>query len=192
MASSIPNVFLNCKLKLESIIIVSGVYKSGTSALTEKFEKEGYFNPAIITNPYELGYSRFGSRYWTRECSIARSININISSDTIDVSNPWRLIGGYLRTLNELSKKNVVIKGPQFLDTALYWSDLANEFDIRFLLALSTRDKTELKDSWDHAPWTQSLLTKDKNMLDTLLEKQRTLCDQIRARSTQVETYAFR
>ncbi|MFH2007818.1 MAG: hypothetical protein ABI333_14645, partial [bacterium] len=61
---------------MKPVVLVCGAYKSGTSLAAKLCESLGFFNPADLSNPAELGYGMDRSRYSTRECTVFRHANL--------------------------------------------------------------------------------------------------------------------
>ncbi|MCW3090475.1 MAG: hypothetical protein JWP81_1544 [Ferruginibacter sp.] len=143
-------------IKQYEIVFICGLYKTGTSLLTQLIETDlRYFNPSASTNPNERGYGRKKERYHTRECKQLRSLNLGfINSSKIDE----RSIFNYLDTLQKPS----VLKDPQFCFTLCDWYEKAIAMNFNPLIIFTNRELVEIKESWSFAPYTKGLLENGK------------------------------
>jgi hypothetical protein len=134
------------------LIIVCGLYKTGTSLVANHIENQmGYNNPAKQSNPSERGYSRNGNRYFTNECKRLREIN----KDIIASGKPnSQNIKDYIKSIEFPS----VIKDPLFCYTLKYWLNEIDKLNLKHLIIFTTRDQKETMTSWDASPYTKNLL----------------------------------
>jgi hypothetical protein len=133
------------------VILVCGLYKTGTSLLTEIIENSFSFkNPASKTNPYGMTIGVTTPRYYTRECLVLRRLNAHLmlgKKNSIDIK-------AYLTNL----EKPTVIKDGQFCFTLSLWQDVLNSLDYKVLTLFTCRNKKDIIHSWDNARHRNGLL----------------------------------
>ena len=149
------------------IVFICGLYKTGTSLLTQIIETNlKYFNPSVNTNPNERGYGQKKDRYHTRECKELRSLNSELINST---KKDEKLLYKFLETLQKPS----VLKDPQFCFTLSDWYEKAVEMSFNPLIVFTSRGLEETKESWLFAPYTKGLFENGKfNLFLTAYHKQ--------------------
>lgn len=176
---------------IKRIRFVSGVFKSGTSLLAEFYEEQGYFNPSRITNPDEYGFGTCGQRYLTRECALARILNISLIEAATKIKSADKAIRSYLSCLDEFKHPQIVIKAPHFVHTLPLWLGAAQRLSIRVEVALAQRNEQELDVAWRGAPWTKQLLADDPGALAQWLSAQKSMMAFLTAQELHCRVFAF-
>lgn len=158
-------------IKKFEIVLVCGIYKTGTSMLTELVENSGFYNPATLTSPFEEGVGRKGDKYLHRECSILSQINVKILSDLIhQKSYGGSLVAHYLDDWKRTAER-IVLKDPKFIYTLDVWIDNLSELGHKFCILCTERAKNEVFESWTKSPYTSYLLKKNKDSLNEMTAK---------------------
>lgn len=152
------------------LIFVCGLYKTGTSLITEFIEnKLGFINPSAVTNNYERAYGKMVDRYYTRECKILRALNSELINSEIVEDNKME---DYLLNLDLPS----ILKDPQFCLTLNYWYPLAIKIGYNPLIIFTSRNHEEIEISWKFAPYTRKLINNGQfNLFYNAFEKQKAI-----------------
>lgn len=165
------------------IVFVCGVYKSGTSLLTSMLS-DLYFDPSRLTNAFEKGYGLTHKRYPTRECSLLRHINTALLATSLRSSPRPQAARRTLRfsTIGpkeylSIWKCPIVVKDPRFVYTLGDWIAASLTLQKSICVCFTTRSISELRQAWDHAPYTRPLLANGSlGEMTTWLWQQLTLC----------------
>lgn len=152
-------------LKNFDLVLVCGLYKTGTSLITKLIEEYLYFfNPASITNPKERGYAKYLTRYPTKECKLLRQINFQLSSINSFHKHDFdfnlikhKLIYEYLH----LWSPPIVLKDPLFVYTLKTWLEISKKYNIKVIVIFTFREIDDMLEAWESAPITANLLKKD-------------------------------
>jgi len=179
------------KLKIIKISLVIGLYKSGTSLLTKVIEDNGSSNPSSITNPCEAGYATNGQRYNTRECSVARAINITLSRPQIKLSSYEKMIKGYIELVTLSNGNNIVIKSPHFLRTLPFWCTSLGGANYDLSLHFTDRANGPLLKAWKNAPWTSAMLDENPSVIDDMRRAQNELLSKYSCHNDKLIVYPF-
>jgi len=151
------------------VVLVCGLFKSGTSAITGILEKHfGFFNPATVTNKQEQAYARDASRYETNECLHLRQLNEAILLSQKSRDDYANLITKYLKPW----KRPLVLKDPKLVMTLGFFMTTLAQNEEDFAVVFTHRNTAELATSWQKAPYTKQLLQNDPQAIETLLRHQ--------------------
>lgn len=108
------------------LVLVGGIYKSGTSAACLEVESKGFRNPCEATGASERGHGIAVPDYATRECVVARSLNdLLLASSPRGESLVVRRMALYLREMKEELGTQLVVKDPRMTLTAGAWFNAA-------------------------------------------------------------------
>lgn len=158
------------------IVLVCGAYKSGTSLATKLCEGLGFWNPAELTNPLEVGWGTSIARYSTRECLVLREQNLRIRGTGAELERSvtgTALLGvsshHLALTVSYLAERTrpLVLKDPMFAYTLHVWLAAARHSGRPCYVLFTRRPREQLRFAWDNAPYTAPLLR--AGALDTLL-----------------------
>ncbi len=133
------------------VVLVCGLYKSGTSLATQLLTQAGLFNPASTTNPDERAYGQQLARYSTNECLQLRSLNNELMAN--EAHDYHTAITSYLAQW----AKPMVLKDPKLVYTLVYWLKVLDASGLSFLVVFTQRQQTELIQAWQKAPLTRGL-----------------------------------
>lgn len=153
------------------IILVGGVYKSGTSLLTASFEQGGAVNPAYRTSPIEFGHSAGGGLYQTRECGISRAINRKIVVSTKHERDKLRQsIKSYISEMVTECGNLIVIKDPYFKFTIGEWIFAANDIGVTVELNLTNRPLINTFNGWQRSRFLSWQLKKTPKLFNLMIQ----------------------
>lgn len=157
----------------KNAILICGLYKSGTSLLASEIEKQGFYNPSILSNSNERGHGRLDNYYLTKECIEVRRINNKIVSSK---SNRFTYIPESINIeiLNYLDVIGVsfVLKDPLFVFTLNIWLFNLQILQSNIKVYFTFRDRTEMYKSWMHAYHTRGLYKDDNSIIDQMIKFQ--------------------
>lgn len=159
----------------KDVVIVSGLYKTGTSLAVDLCERAGFADPSRETNPTERGYGISLRRYLTRECRVLRRLNETLLAQRAGLSamtgfdgsrrqsGTWppasiRRLEGYLLSW----RAAVVLKDPRFVFTLQRWIAAASHLQMRAGVIFTHRQDDQLRKAWESAPVTRELLARGK------------------------------
>jgi hypothetical protein len=156
-------------------VFVVGPYKSGTSRLTSALEAHGLANPASSESRLERGYGTAVARYptreslcvrWLNQCCLREASRCRLFAST-PIYSSSKLQLDILSFLSAMSLP-VVIKDPLFIWTLPVWISSAEALGRRPYVFM-TRRLHNLRESWERAPFTSSLLREDSSALVRML-----------------------
>lgn len=150
------------------LLMVCGLYKSGTSLISTIVEKRtDFFNPANENNQLGRALGRNGDFYTTKECNILFDINKMILQDEKYLDTD-KMLSAYLRSW----RMPLILKDPKFVFTLPLWVSAARETNIKTIVLFTHRDYDQLKRSWKNAPFTSLLLEENVDAIDVMLKEQ--------------------
>lgn len=172
------NTLFGTPVKEYDVVMVCGLYKSGTSMTAKLLEDIfGFYNPAHYTNPHGKAIGRNGDLYSTRECNILFKINEALmNGNSLDSQNN-SLLSAYL--LNW--PRPFVLKDPKLVYTLPLWLDAAHSQGLKCLVTFTNRSADELMTSWQKAQYTGGLLARNSEAMDTMLAEQARLIEHCKA-----------
>ena len=157
------------------IVIVCGLYKTGTSLAVELCSRLGFMDISRVTNHSERGVGLSIASYYTRECAILRKINeaylggaLPHSMYGVSQRCGWDLAlrkGDFTReAIYYLQSwpRNIVLKDVRFIFTLPIWVNAALKTKRRVGIIFTYRNKRSLSEAWDAAPFTRPLLWNNK------------------------------
>lgn len=156
----------------KDVVLVVGLYKSGTSLAVELCAGSGFNDPSASTNPTERGFGLSLCRYLTHECSVLRGLN----EGWLKSCDPFTGTARAERYLVGCDHP-VVLKDPRFLFTLPRWVAAAHRLHLRVGVLFPDRSRDELRLAWEAAPFTRDLLR--RNLLQGYLaafEEQKAWC----------------
>lgn len=163
-------------MKNREFCFVVGPYKTATSLATQILEQLGYVNPAHLDNANDFAVGLSMARYFTRESSIVRELNIQLLDDlgcglkgfsTPTKASPKNNILLDIASFLEVTPgSKVVLKDPLFCWTLRHWLHAADLVNCSPKVVF-TRRRTDLLKAWQNASFTKMLL----NDSDSILER---------------------